>query len=353
MRLESLTRRSDEAAQMRAYQTDPNVGAWRIEQVRGWSAGLIWAGVILGLLFTMTNVQQFAANGAPAGSLTWLSAWLLDPMVSLVLIGVLVAEQVTSRWQVDTPRWATATKWFSLAATYVMNTWQSWFAFSAAGIVRHSVPPLLVFVAVEGGPAMREALTRAVACSLTGPPADTTGPAVTAPAVTGSASLSMNRRGDTHEPDQATVHEPVHERVPEPVQESVHACVHEPVAEPVRESRPRRSVKGRTSTRATTAKGGKRVLFADYLAMARDRRTPDAEKVTPAWCKAVTGCSDGTSVKLAAALNTEPPREPVASPAPVDPATAATGDTLVHPVPHPVPDTTSTTIPADSEGEAA
>jgi hypothetical protein len=166
-KVDKLATKSAEAARVRAYQTHLDVIALRIELVRTWSARIIWAGVVVGLAFTMTNVQQFAANGAPAGSLSWLSAWLLDPMVSLVLIGVLVAEQVTSRWQIDTPGWAQTTKCFALAATYVMNTWQSWSALSASGIVLHSVPPLLVFTAVEGGPAMREALTRAVTRSLT------------------------------------------------------------------------------------------------------------------------------------------------------------------------------------------
>ena len=60
----------------------------------------MWAGIVLGLCFTMTNVQTFAAAGAPVGSLAWWSAWLLDPMVSLVLLAVLRAEQVTTRYQV-------------------------------------------------------------------------------------------------------------------------------------------------------------------------------------------------------------------------------------------------------------
>ena len=173
MKLAELARKSREAAEVRAYQTHPDVAALRIERVRVWSAGLIWSGVVLGLAFTMTNVQQFAAHGADTGSLSWLSAWLLDPMVSLVLIGVLLAEQVTSRWELDTPKWARRTKWFALAATYVMNTWQPWATLSASGIVLHSVPPLLVFTAVEGGPAIRETLTKAVARSLTAATSDT------------------------------------------------------------------------------------------------------------------------------------------------------------------------------------
>src|SRR6266567_5012708 len=286
MRLDELTRKSREAAEVRSYQTHTDVIALRIERVRGWSAGLIWAGVVLGLAFTMTNVQQFAANGAPAGSLSWLSAWLLDPMVSLVLIGVLVAEQVTSRWELSTPRWAESTKWFALAATYVMNTWQSWSVLSASGIVLHSVPPLLVFTAVEGGPAMREALTKAVTRSLTA-----AGPDTAAPVVNGFVSTLTNPAGALHETDPVSVHEPVRQQVSE--------SVREPVPAPVREPGAQRSVKGRTPTRAKGSRGGGRVLFADYLAIARDHLTPDVLTVTPAWCRQVTGCSAGTSVRLA------------------------------------------------------
>lgn len=43
----------------------------------------------LGLAFTMVNVQTFAAAGAAVWSLPWCAAWLLDPMVSLVLLGAI------------------------------------------------------------------------------------------------------------------------------------------------------------------------------------------------------------------------------------------------------------------------
>jgi hypothetical protein len=65
-------------------------------------------------------------------------------------------------------------------------------------------------------------------------------------------------------------------------------------------------VNARKSTRVKGARSGGRVLFADYLAMAREHLTADTGTVTPAWCRQVTGCSAGTSVRLAAALSTEP-----------------------------------------------
>ncbi|WP_424184931.1 hypothetical protein ACOBQX_24020 [Actinokineospora sp. G85] len=128
---------------------------------------LCWAGIILGLAFTMTNVQAFAAGGAAPWSLPWLTAWLLDPMVSFVLIAILRAEQVLARHQVRTGPWVRRAKWSTLAATYLMNTWESWEAGSVAGVVLHSVPPLVVFTAAEAVTDLRDKLS---AVAFTEPP---------------------------------------------------------------------------------------------------------------------------------------------------------------------------------------
>jgi hypothetical protein len=157
-----LAQAASEAAELRAYQTHPDVVALRVEQVRTQVDRLCWAGIVLGLAFTMTNVQGFAAGDAAPWSLVWCAAWLLDPMVSLVLLAVLRAEQVTARYQVPTSHTVRRAKWFTLGATYVMNTWSSWAAGSPAAIVLHSVPPLVVFVAVEAITDVRAQLTEAV-----------------------------------------------------------------------------------------------------------------------------------------------------------------------------------------------
>jgi hypothetical protein len=52
-----------EAAELRAYATHPDVVALRVERVRAEVDRLCWAGIVLGLGFTMTNVQSFAAAG--------------------------------------------------------------------------------------------------------------------------------------------------------------------------------------------------------------------------------------------------------------------------------------------------
>lgn len=159
---QQLAQRAAEAAELRSYQTHPDVIALRIERVRRQVDWMCWTGVVLGLAFTMTNVQAFAAAGVRPWSLPWLAAWVLDPTVSLVLLAILRAEQVTARYQVTTGPWVRRAKWFTLAATYVMNTWTSFAAGSAAAIVLHSVPPLVVFVAVEAITDLRDKLTEAV-----------------------------------------------------------------------------------------------------------------------------------------------------------------------------------------------
>jgi hypothetical protein len=117
-----LARDAAEAAEVRAYQTDPDVVALRIERVRRQVDLMCWSGIVLGLAFTMTTVQTFAS----AGTLPWLAAWV------------------------------------TLAATYVMNTWASFADGAPAAIVLHSVPPLVVFVAVEAITDLQDKLTDAV-----------------------------------------------------------------------------------------------------------------------------------------------------------------------------------------------
>lgn len=149
-------------ATTRGGRPSPPTPADRVRAVRREVDRLCWTGILLALAFTMTNVQHFAAAGATPWSLPWLAAWLLDPMVSLVLLAILRAEQVTARHGVHTGGWVRTAKWFTLAATYVMNVWQAFTAGSAALVVLHSVPPLVVFVAAEAVTDLRDKLTTAI-----------------------------------------------------------------------------------------------------------------------------------------------------------------------------------------------
>lgn len=255
-----LAQDAAEAAEVRAWQTHPDVVALRIERIRSQVDRLCWTGIMLGLAFTMTNVQVFAASGAVVWSLPWVAAWVLDPTVSLVLIAVLRAEQVTSRYQVPTGRWVRAAKWFALAATYVMNTWQSWSHGSTAGVVLHSVPPLLVFVAAEAVTDLRDKLTDAVTV-----------------AVHGAVNARVNGHGNGPEQAADVSADTDHS---ETTGESTDALNDPP------------------------APSRRRGTFAAYRAVARQAWTPGVV-ITPAWVREVTGCSRGLSSRLARSLTAE------------------------------------------------
>jgi hypothetical protein len=308
-RVERLTAHAAEAAAVRALTTHPDVIALRVERVRAQVDALLWAGIVLGLAFTMVNVQTFAATGAPRLTAGWWVAWLLDPMVSLVLLAVLRAEQVTARYQVPLPVWARRTKWLTFAATYVMNTWTSWgladAPFTAAGVVLHSVPPLVVFATAETGPGLRDRLTEAVHRALT------------EHAATGAAGPRLDSWGAGVGAPTVNAHEPAGT----PAGELGGATVHEPPVNPrppVEPAPPAPRPRVRPARRP--AAPAARRLVGEYVADARAaldtaRATGEPVEVTAAWCRRVTGCSAGTSVKVAAALRADPtPREPVSVP---------------------------------------
>lgn len=270
--VDKLKQDAARARELRALHTNPDVVALRTEKVRTQVDRLMWTGLLLGLAFTMVNVQTFAADGAAPGTLPWLAAWLLDPMVSLVLVAVLRAEQVTARYQVamhdpaaGLKPWVRRTKVFAFLATYVMNTWVSWQAMDPAGIVLHSVPPVAVYLAAETGPILRDRLTEAVlrAERLNTPATTTVDP--TAGVVNGSLPVQ-------DEPTPAAT------------------------PTPARRSRPaaKRTTKARTKKPLT-----------EYLAEARAAYRPGVV-VSPAWVRSVApDISRGSSQNVSDALKRE------------------------------------------------
>ncbi|WP_091455683.1 hypothetical protein [Actinokineospora iranica] len=294
-RVDRLAAEAADAARVRALTTDPDVIALRVEKVRAQVDGLVWAGILLGLAFTMVNVQQFAAGAAVAWSLAWCAAWLLDPMVSLVLIAVLRAEQVTARWQVpETGPWASRTKWFAFAATYTMNTWESWAHVDPAGIVLHSVPPILVLAAAEAGPYLRDRLTEAVLVAAVRD-AGTTATAVTQPVPQQGIAAPGQAADTTADPAGSGAAGAV-VGGSAPVQESK--------AVPVRERRPAARTAARKGKPVNARVPARRKLLADYVAEARAAYGPGVN-VTPAWVREVTDCSRGLSTKVAHQLRVD------------------------------------------------
>jgi len=308
------------AAEVRGYQTDPDVVALRVERIRTQVERLMWAGMVLGLLFTMVNVQTFAAAGTAPYSLGWWAAWLLDPMVSLVLLGVLRAEQITARYQIQMGPWPRAAKWCLLSATYVMNTWSSWAAGSPSQVVLHSVPVLTVLVAAEAVTDCQNNLTECVHRAHTWAtgraqrrtqqhqPTRDAGGAHRTP-LPGAHPVTAGVGGGPGWAPTAPGAVPVRaEEDRAPAQVPTQPTAPAPAPVPVSPHRAPTPGQRRTPARRTGArsKPGGRVLFAEYLATARQALTPGTE-VTPAWVRQVSGCSRGLSSRLAAELRTPHP----------------------------------------------
>ncbi|MFB7953408.1 hypothetical protein [Streptomyces sp. NPDC056045] len=124
---------------------------------------------VVALAFTATNVTLFAIDHHIS---VWI-AWLLDPMVAVALGAVLIVDGRLSEHGVEPSGWATALRWFAGLATWLMNCWGSlWPAGTGfgvprqvdpAGLVLHSIPPVLLIVLAEAITFYRRAILDRIA----------------------------------------------------------------------------------------------------------------------------------------------------------------------------------------------
>ena len=95
----------------------------------------------------------------------WWTAWVLDPTVCAVLIAALIAGKTLQRNGIRLRGWAKAAGAIAAVATYTMNTWESWAGGVPSQIVLHSIPVVVVFVAVEVLTELRGLFADAVAAA--------------------------------------------------------------------------------------------------------------------------------------------------------------------------------------------
>ncbi|MGH7745549.1 MAG: hypothetical protein ACREQ5_12275 [Candidatus Dormibacteria bacterium] len=119
--------------------------------------------LVLALVFTMVNVQQFAAQGQPVGGVQWFIAWLLDPMASITMAAAIVFEGLLADHGRPKEPWLNATKWYAGVATWTMNIWSSAAAGSLAGVVLHSVAPGILLGLAEAAPRVRRSMAVVIA----------------------------------------------------------------------------------------------------------------------------------------------------------------------------------------------
>lgn len=119
-----------------------------------------------GLIFTAVNVTLFAIEH----HVHWGIAWMLDPLVSISLLAALFIDGKLAAHGYKPSGWPFILRWFAGLATWLMNCWGSLYPDAKftgwpdnpdpAGLLLHSVIPVLVIVLAEAGAGYRKFSTR-------------------------------------------------------------------------------------------------------------------------------------------------------------------------------------------------
>ncbi|MET7538263.1 hypothetical protein [Streptomyces sp. NPDC005507] len=154
---------------MRAPAPPP---ARMIEALQSLQAGLTKVLVtvaVVAMAFTATNVTLFAIDH----HIPPVIAWLLDPMVAVALGAVLIVDGRLSEHGVHPSGWASALRWFAGLSTWLMNCWASLWPTGSpfgvprhvdpAGLVLHSIPPVLLIILAEAITFYRRAILDRIA----------------------------------------------------------------------------------------------------------------------------------------------------------------------------------------------
>jgi hypothetical protein len=118
---------------------------------------------VVGMTFTAATVTLFAIDHGVDRRI----AWTLDPMVAIALLVVLVADARLVELGVSPGGWPRVLRWFAGMATWAMNAWQSVWPdggfgvprqIDPAGVVLHSVSPVLLIVLAEAATGYRRVI---------------------------------------------------------------------------------------------------------------------------------------------------------------------------------------------------
>lgn len=307
--VEQLARQADQAQRMRTLTEHADVVALRVERVRTHVERILWVAIGLGLAFTVPNVHAFyvTVTDAVPSSVLWWSGWLVEPMLALVLIAILRAEQITNRHGERLTRGPQTLKWGGVAATYLMNTWAHWTHGDAAGIVAHSVPPIIVLVAAAAMPAVHESLTRSTTAAhhraaqrqhhLTtadAEPSTNTGPSVNAgPSVLEVAATTTAPRTTRKRSTKKTANAPTNTTA------GTAANTQTNKTSPANTSTTTADTAANTATNGATnaGNGAGRWTARDYAALAAEQFT-GADHQDARWVREVTGCGKTASYEV-------------------------------------------------------
>lgn len=142
----------------------------------------------LTMAFSLQNIHDFAHAHDVQNPI----AWFVAPAIDLALIAALLGDAVLSRWQLDAGVWATRLRWYTGAATVVLNSWQAWADLDPAAIVLHTAMPVLLFVLAEAASPYRRGFAETVkrAAAVAAEEADTAPVSTPAPAEADTADTA-------------------------------------------------------------------------------------------------------------------------------------------------------------------
>lgn len=157
-------------AQRQAVKTREHDRAWVVHMAH-WGVRVLAIVMTLALVFTMVNVQQFAAEGHPLYGVQWFIAWLLDPMASLTMVAAIIYEGLLSDYGKPRVVWLEITKWYAGVGTWGMNIWASAAVSSWHGVWLHSIAPGIALGLAQAAPRVRRHMADIIAELETAAPA--------------------------------------------------------------------------------------------------------------------------------------------------------------------------------------
>ncbi|GIH81188.1 hypothetical protein [Planobispora longispora] len=146
-------RRAYEAARLYELAQAPTMLVYQTVRVRRLLITTALIALALALAWSTAGVQRFAADDAKPGTAAWLSAWLVEPFLSLALLVVVGARAYLGTRGVDLHhRTVTRVERLFLGLTATMNAWPYLpgiaETFSMANLVLHLLGPIVAVAIV-------------------------------------------------------------------------------------------------------------------------------------------------------------------------------------------------------------
>ncbi|RBQ17793.1 conjugal transfer protein TraI [Spongiactinospora rosea] len=154
-----------QAARLHELAKNPQMRAWQAARMRRTLLTALMVALTLALAWSTAGVQHFAAENAPAWSPSWVFAWLVEPFMSIALLGIVGARAYlgTRGQPLNDPK-LVKIEWLFLGLTLGMNAWPylPWVAesFSLSRLVLHILGPVVAVAIVTALPIILAAFAR-------------------------------------------------------------------------------------------------------------------------------------------------------------------------------------------------